>query len=42
MGTADDIAKDLLAHVQPKVVVVPGMVVAINQAQEAHISYMKL
>jgi len=42
MGTADDIAKDLLAHVLPKVVVVPGMVVAINQAQEAHISYMKL
>jgi intracellular sulfur oxidation DsrE/DsrF family protein len=42
MGSADDIAKDLLAHVLPKVVVVPGMVVAINQAQEAHISYMKL
>ena len=42
MGTADDIAKDLLAHVLPKVVVVPGMVVAINQAQEAHISYMKV
>ena len=42
MGTADAIANDLLAHVVPKVVVVPGMVVAINQAQEAHISYMKL
>jgi hypothetical protein len=42
MGTTDAIAKDLLAHILPKVVVVPGMVVAINQAQEAHISYMKL
>jgi hypothetical protein len=42
MGTADDIAKDLLAHLLPKIVVVPGMVVAINQAQEARVSYMKL
>jgi len=42
MGTADTIAKDLLAHVLPKVVVVPGMVVAVNQAQENHISYMKV
>jgi intracellular sulfur oxidation DsrE/DsrF family protein len=42
MGTTDDIRADLLAHILPKVVLVPGMVVAINKAQERGLSYMYL
>ena len=36
------IRADLLAHLLPKVVVVPGMVVAINKAQERGVAYMYL
>ncbi len=42
MGTTDEIRADLLAHMLPKVVLVPGMVVAINKAQERGLSYMYL
>lgn len=42
MGKAEDIRADLLAHLLPKVVVVPGMVVAINKAQERGVAYMYL
>jgi intracellular sulfur oxidation DsrE/DsrF family protein len=42
MGAAADIRADLLAHLLPKIVIVPAMVVAINKAQERGISYMKL
>lgn len=38
----DVIRADLLAHLLPKVVVVPGMVVAINKAQERGVAYMYL
>ena len=42
LGTKEAIRADLLAHVIPGVVVVPAMVIAINMAQEAGLSYMKL
>jgi len=42
MGTKEEIRADLLAHLLPKVVVVPAMVVAINKAQERGVAYMKL
>jgi intracellular sulfur oxidation DsrE/DsrF family protein len=41
-GKAEDIRADLLAHILPKIVVVPGMVVAINKAQERGVAYMYL
>ncbi|MEP6574354.1 MAG: hypothetical protein ABJD11_16765 [Gemmatimonadota bacterium] len=42
MGTNEQIRADLLAHTLPGIVLVPGMVVAINRAQEAGLSYMYL
>lgn len=38
----DEIRTELLAHLQPHVILVPGMVVAINKAQERGMSYMYL
>ena len=41
-GKPDAIRADLLAHLLPKIVVVPAMVVAINKAQEKNVAYMRL
>jgi len=41
-GKAEVIRADLLAHMLPKVVVVPAMVVAIDKAQEKGLSYKYL
>lgn len=41
-GNATTIRNDLLAHTLPKVVLVPAMVIAFNQAQAAGASYMFL
>ncbi|MGH7497425.1 MAG: twin-arginine translocation signal domain-containing protein [Gemmatimonadales bacterium] len=41
-GKADEVRSELLAHTLPGVVLVPGMVVAINRAQERGLSYMYL
>jgi intracellular sulfur oxidation DsrE/DsrF family protein len=41
-GNKDEIRADLLDHFVPGVVLVPGMVVAINKAQEHGFSYMYL
>ena len=38
-GKADDIQKDLTANRLPGVTIVPAMVIAIDQAQEAGIKY---
>jgi hypothetical protein len=42
MGSKEAIRADLLAHTLPGIILVPGMVVAINRAQEAGLSYMYL
>ena len=42
LGTKEAIRADLLAHMVPGVVLVPAMVIAINKAQEAGLSYMKV
>jgi intracellular sulfur oxidation DsrE/DsrF family protein len=41
-GKPDAIRADLLAHLLPKIVIVPAMVVAINKAQERGLAYMHL
>ncbi|HTO72325.1 MAG TPA: hypothetical protein VMJ30_00835 [Gemmatimonadales bacterium] len=41
-GKPEAIRADLLAHLLPKVVIVPAMVVAINKAQERGLAYMHL
>jgi len=41
-GKAETIRADLLAHLLPKVVVVPAMVVAISKAQEKGLTYKYL
>ncbi|HEV2292005.1 MAG TPA: hypothetical protein VGR60_09255, partial [Gemmatimonadales bacterium] len=41
-GKAADIRADLVQHLLPGVSVVPGMVIAIGQAQERGCAYMAL
>ena len=41
-GKASDIEEDLRAHLLPGVTIVPAMVIAMNQAQQAGASYMYL
>jgi intracellular sulfur oxidation DsrE/DsrF family protein len=42
LGAADAIRADLTANTLPGVVIVPGMTVAINKAQEKGLTYMRL